>query len=75
MVRRDLAGRKIARATSWLDDAAATLSGPLNQVVADPKGLDLAAFYLFLGNCLAGWLEEPAKQLLAKELRRDTMNR
>lgn len=67
MVRRDLASRKIARATSWLDDAATTLSRPLDEAVADPKGLDLATFYLFLAiqECIdlaahwvadAGWI-------------------
>jgi uncharacterized protein YutE (UPF0331/DUF86 family) len=48
MVRPDLAGAKIARASTWLADAEAILRRPAEEYDADPKGRDLAAFYLFL---------------------------
>lgn len=48
MVRRDVAGAKIARATAWLDDAGARLGGDANGFVADRDRRDLAIFYLFL---------------------------
>jgi uncharacterized protein YutE (UPF0331/DUF86 family) len=48
MVRPDLAGKKIARATAWLDDAESLLSQTSDAFVADIQGRDLAAFYLLL---------------------------
>lgn len=48
MVRRDIVARKTARATSWLDDAEALLSQPLEAFRSDAKTRDLASFYLFL---------------------------
>ena len=48
MVRPDVAARKIARASAWLDDAEAILSRPVEELVAAAKDRDLAAFYLFL---------------------------
>jgi len=48
MVRADVAARKIARASAWLDDAEAILSRPVEEVAAAAKDRDLAAFYLFL---------------------------
>ena len=48
MVRADLAARKIARAAAWLDEAEAILARPEAEYLADRRGRDLAAFYLFL---------------------------
>lgn len=48
MVRPDIAGRKIARSSAWLDDAETILSRPVEEFAAAPKERDLAAFYLFL---------------------------
>lgn len=48
MVRRDVVARKIARATTWMTDAEAILSQPLEAFLADVKGRDLATFYVFL---------------------------
>ncbi len=48
MVRPDVAARKIARASAWLDDAEAILSRPVEELAAAAKDRDLAAFYLFL---------------------------
>src|SRR3989338_8566072 len=48
MVRRDLVAAKIGRARVWLNDASAILVNPVDDFVADPKGRDLALFYLFL---------------------------
>lgn len=48
MVQRDLVSRKIARATSWIDDAQSYFARPRDAFLADAKGRDLAAFYLFL---------------------------
>jgi uncharacterized protein YutE (UPF0331/DUF86 family) len=48
MVQPDVAGAKIARATTWLDDAEAILRRPSEEYDADARGRDLAAFYLFL---------------------------
>ena len=48
MVRPDVAARKIARASAWLDDAEAILSRPVDEFMAAAKDRDLAAFYLFL---------------------------
>jgi len=48
MVRPDVAARKIARASAWLDDAEPILSRPVDEFMAAAKDRDLAAFYLFL---------------------------
>ena len=48
MVRPDVAARKIARASVWLDDADAVLSRPVDDFVNAAKDRDLAAFYLLL---------------------------
>ena len=48
MVRPDVAGRKIARASAWLDDAEAILSRPVDEFAMAVKDRDLAAFYLLL---------------------------
>lgn len=48
MVRRDVAGVKIARAEGWLAGAESTLNLPLEQFVATAERRDLAIFYLFL---------------------------
>jgi len=48
MVPPDVAARKIARASAWLDDAEPILSRPVDEFMAAAKDRDLAAFYLFL---------------------------
>ena len=48
MVRRDVAGARVARATAWLDDASRLLDQPADVFVAATKDRDLALFYLFL---------------------------
>ena len=48
MVRRDVAGAKVARANSWLDDAAGRFGPDVETFVADRDRRDLAIFYLFL---------------------------
>ncbi len=48
MVRRDVAGRKVARAARWLDDAESILSRSSEDLARDAASRDLAAFYLFL---------------------------
>jgi uncharacterized protein YutE (UPF0331/DUF86 family) len=48
MVRRDVAGARVARAATWLDDASAILGRPADEFLAAPKDRDLALFYLFL---------------------------
>lgn len=48
MVRRDVAGTRVARAATWLDDASAIFSRPVDEFLAAPKDRDLALFYLFL---------------------------
>ena len=48
MVRRDVVGQKVARASTWLDDAEAILSRPEPEFLADVRDRDLATFYLFL---------------------------
>ena len=67
MVRRDIAGAKLARAQMWLADAEPTLTLPVEQFIASAERRDLAIFYLFLAiqECIdlaarwvadAGWL-------------------
>ncbi len=48
MVRRDVAGARVARASVWLDDASRLLDQPPDGFVAATKDRDLAIFYLFL---------------------------
>ena len=48
MVNRDLVGRKLARARSWLAQAGARLDQPREQFLADADSRDLATFHLFL---------------------------
>jgi len=48
MVKPDVVGRKLARATDWLDSAAEILARPSEEFLDDTKGRDLASFYLFL---------------------------
>ena len=48
MVKVDVVARKVARAGAWLNDAEEILSRPAAELLADVKGRDLAAFYLFL---------------------------
>jgi uncharacterized protein YutE (UPF0331/DUF86 family) len=48
MVRRDVAGAWVARASAWLDDAARAFELPVGEFVAATKDRDLALFYLFL---------------------------
>jgi uncharacterized protein YutE (UPF0331/DUF86 family) len=48
MVRADVAEKKIARASAWLDKAQATYARPVDELRIDEAQRDLAAFYLFL---------------------------
>lgn len=48
MVRRDVAERKIAAAAAYLADAEELFTRPQEELLADKKGRDLAAFYVFL---------------------------
>ena len=48
MVRRDVAGARVARATVWLNDAGPLFDQPADAFVAATKDRDLAIFYLFL---------------------------
>jgi uncharacterized protein YutE (UPF0331/DUF86 family) len=48
VVRRDIAGARIARASTWLDDASRILNRPADEFVAATGNRDLALFYLFL---------------------------
>ena len=48
MVRRDVVGTRVARATAWLDDAAPIFGRPADDFLAAAKDRDLALFYLFL---------------------------
>jgi uncharacterized protein YutE (UPF0331/DUF86 family) len=48
MVRADVAGQKVARALSRLQEAEALLASPAEAFLADTRGRDLASFYLFL---------------------------
>ncbi len=63
MVRADVVGRKVARATVWLADASAILSRPREEYVADRRQRDLASFYLQLAiqeaiDLAAHWISE-----------------
>jgi uncharacterized protein YutE (UPF0331/DUF86 family) len=48
MVRPEVAGQKIARASARLVDAEARLARPVEEFVANVADRDLASFYLFL---------------------------
>lgn len=48
MVRRDVAGSKIARAQAWLTDAETRFTKSADDFIADVERRDLALFYLFL---------------------------
>ena len=48
MVRPEIATKKIARASAWLNDADEIISRPLDVFIANVKERDLATFYLFL---------------------------
>jgi len=48
MVRRDVAGARVARATAWLADAARLFDQAPDAFIAATKDRDLALFYLFL---------------------------
>jgi uncharacterized protein YutE (UPF0331/DUF86 family) len=48
MVKPDVVGRKLTRATDWLDRAETILSRPSEEFLDDTNGRDLASFYLFL---------------------------
>lgn len=48
MVRRDVVAAKVGRTRVWLNDASVSLLGPEDTYLADPRGRDLALFYLFL---------------------------
>jgi uncharacterized protein YutE (UPF0331/DUF86 family) len=65
VVRRDIAGSKVARATTWLDDAERLFNQPPDAFVAAVKDRDLAIFYLFLAmqECIdlaAHWVADAA---------------
>lgn len=48
MVRPDVAGARVARATAWLADAARLFDQAPDAFIAATKDRDLALFYLFL---------------------------
>jgi uncharacterized protein YutE (UPF0331/DUF86 family) len=48
MVRPEVARQKIAAASARLEQAEALVSLPREQFLADPRGRDLASFYLLL---------------------------
>lgn len=48
MARLDVIVKKVARASSWLDDAEVLVSRPEEEFLSDVKGRDLASFYIFL---------------------------
>jgi uncharacterized protein YutE (UPF0331/DUF86 family) len=48
MVRRDVAGARIARASAWLNDAEEIFQRTPAAFAADRRDRDLAIFYLFL---------------------------
>lgn len=63
MVRTDVALRKIARATDWLNRATSTLARPLEELRQDASAWDLASFYFFLAvqeaiDLAAHWLAD-----------------
>lgn len=48
MVKPDVVGKKLIRATRWLDRAEAKLSMPAGEFLADEDRRDVASFHLFL---------------------------
>jgi uncharacterized protein YutE (UPF0331/DUF86 family) len=48
MVRPEVAGQKIARASARLEQAEAILSRPREEFASDPQARDLASFHLLL---------------------------
>jgi uncharacterized protein YutE (UPF0331/DUF86 family) len=48
MVNPDVVGKKLTRATNWLERAEAKLSLPAEEFLADEERRDVASFYLFL---------------------------
>ena len=48
MVKPDVVGKKVTRATAWLGRAEAILSRPIEEFLADDERRDVASFYLFL---------------------------
>jgi len=48
MVNSDLIGKKLVKATSWLDSAEEDLSRPAADFLSDGDGKDLSSFRLFL---------------------------
>ena len=48
MVRRDVAGAKLARAAAWLEDAEVRFGDDVEAFVSGRERRDLAIFYLFL---------------------------
>ena len=48
MVKPDVVGRKLSRASDWLDSAEERLSRPPAEFLADDDSQDLASFHLFL---------------------------
>jgi uncharacterized protein YutE (UPF0331/DUF86 family) len=48
MIRADVATKKIARATAWLDSAAALLAHPASELRVADTTRDLGAFHFFL---------------------------
>jgi len=48
VVNRDIVARKLARARSWLADAATRLDAPPDVFLANADSRDLATFHLFL---------------------------
>ena len=48
MVKPDVVGRKLSRATEWLDKAEERLSRPSAEFLSDDDSQDLASFHLLL---------------------------
>ena len=48
MVRPDVVAARVARASAWLDDVERGFARPVDELLADVRGRDLALFYLFL---------------------------
>jgi uncharacterized protein YutE (UPF0331/DUF86 family) len=48
MVKPEVVGKKLMRATAWLDSAEKILSRPPEEFLANTERRDVASFYLFL---------------------------
>ncbi|HSS52340.1 MAG TPA: DUF86 domain-containing protein [Thermoanaerobaculia bacterium] len=48
MVKPEVVGKKLARATNWLREAEEILSWPAEKFLSDKRSRDVATFYLFL---------------------------